>query len=190
MVRKYILPAILLLLLVNELSAQSAGATFYSGVTFGKTKDPIVSKEGQFQTGYLIGLDGRLNDGSLYFMLSGEYGKFDLMSQEKINIATGEKFSFFKGKTGLGFKILGNDNVYISSKIQASIDLVLNYDDAVLKPTDYKINDGFLGAATGIGLNIYALFIELEYEHGILNLYYEKPETIINFYTLKLGVKF
>lgn len=150
----------------------------------------MVSKAGQFQTGYLVGIDGRLTDGAMYFMLSGEYGKFDLMSQEKFNISGGEKFSFFKGRTGLGFKLFGNDKVFVSSKVQASFDIVLDYNDDFLKPKNYKINDGFLGAATGLALNIYALFVEFEYEHGILNMYYERPETIINFYTLKVGVKF
>ncbi|MCB0647571.1 MAG: hypothetical protein KDC49_12970 [Saprospiraceae bacterium] len=188
--KRTILPVLAVIFCLWQAHSQEAGATFYSGVTVGKTHDPIVSKEGQYQSGYLVGLDARLNDGGLYFMLSGEYGKFDLMSQETISITKGEKFSFFKGRTGLGFKLFGNEKVFVSSKLQASFDIVLNYNNDFLKPTEYQINDGFLGAATGIGLNIYALFVELEYEHGILNLYYEKPETIINFYTLKVGVKF
>ncbi|HMS67323.1 MAG: hypothetical protein WAT92_20405 [Saprospiraceae bacterium] len=175
---------------IGTISAQEAGATFYTGLTFGSTKDIVINKPGQSQSGYLFGLDGRLNSGGLYFMLGGEYGKFDMMSQEKLNITSGSKFSFFKGRAGMGFKLFGTDKIYLSSKAQASFDIVLNSDDAIFETTSYQINDGFLGAATGLGLNIYALFIEFEYEHGILNMYYQKPETTINFYTIKAGVKF
>lgn len=176
--------------LLNCLSAQEAGATFYSGVSFGSTKDAFINKPGESQAGYLLGLDARLNSGGLYFMLGAEVGKFDMMSQENLDIFGGNKFSFFKGRAGMGFKLFGNEKVYLSSKALASFDIVLNSDDGFLEATSYQVNDGFLGAATGLGLNVYALFVEFEYEHGILNMYYQKPETSINFYTFKVGVKF
>jgi hypothetical protein len=188
-IRKYL--TILGLLLSISLIGQEAGATIYGGLINAKLHSQNYCLNCKYQSGYVVGLDGRLNSGALYFMVSGDYGKLDLLPVETVDYIGKDKMTLFKLKAGMGFKILGfSDRVYLSSKIQMSFTNIFKYDDTILKLSNYRLNDGFLGATTGLMLNYGVLIIELEFERGLLNMFYDEPETKLNFLTLKTGFKF
>lgn len=175
----------------NTVNAQVAGLSLHAGLYNGIIQDKTICPEYNFQSGYMFGADAALNSGGLWFMASGDYGRFDQLPVAKIDYFSNKSMNLFRGKAGMGFKIFGlSEKVYFSSKLQLCFDLVSSFSQEALVAKKLKINDGFMGAVTGIAFQYGALLFEFEYEKGILNLYYEQPETKIDFFGIKTGVKF
>ena len=82
------------------------------------------------------------------------------------------------------------------SKLQGSLMFVNDFNsDAIkidkLKNSGYtKINDGIAGLNTCLGITLGSLTLDLDYEYGLYNLYFEKKDTKLNFYSLVVGVRF
>ncbi|HMP28464.1 MAG TPA: hypothetical protein PKD85_02620 [Saprospiraceae bacterium] len=173
------------------MKAQEAGATLYTGLINGKLHQKMTCDQCNFQSGYTIGLDGRLNSGGLFFLISGDFIKFDLLPINKIDYFSKEKMTLLKLKAGMGFKIISfSKEVFLSSKIQLVFSSIYDYNQELLFESGLQVNDGFLGATSGLMLNYKALIFELEFEKGLLNMFYEMPQTKTDFITLKTGFKF
>lgn len=170
---------------------QEAGATLYAGISNARLHENTICQKCNFQSGYVLGFDARLNSGSLHFLVSGDYATLDLIPKAKNDYFSKDKMQLFKLKAGMGFRLIKfSDNVFLSSKGQLAFTSFFKYDDEPLFERGLQLNDGVLGAATGLMFNYGALMFELEYERGILNMFYERPETNIDFITLKTGFKF
>ena len=62
-----------------------AGMTIYVGPSVAFSGDNVVTAGGEAHFGYVIGANARLNSDFMYFMLTGEYGTFDLVANKKWN---------------------------------------------------------------------------------------------------------
>lgn len=188
---RYSFVIFLSLFLSLALSSQEAGATFFTGISVGQSSDRYITENNSYHYGYTVGLDARITSGSLYFLVSGEYGKLDFRGVKENSLSSSEKVNLFKGRAGMGFKILGiSEDIYFTSRLQGSFNLVTDYDPNNTWLKDNRINDGFMGVNTGLEFNFYALWAAIEYEKGIINMYYQRPESLIDFVSLKVGVKF
>lgn len=189
--RRYFIIIFLGILHCLNLNGQEAGATLFTGMSVGLTNDNYITENRSYHYGYTVGLDARINSGAMYFLISGEYGKLDFRGIKENRLFSSDKVNLFKGRAGLGFKLFGiTDQIYFASRLQASFNIVTDYnsDDKWLK--DNKINDGFMGANTGLEFHFHALWAALEYEKGILNMYYKRPKSSIDLVSFKVGVKF
>jgi hypothetical protein len=163
-----------------------------------KSPDEIVSPSGKAHYGYVIGAHARLNSDYMYFLLSGEYGTFDLIANSKATFIGGDDLKYAKGKIGLGFDVARlTRNIVLRSKLQGTVMFVNDFDqklidnDPLLSPNGYtKINDGIGGLATCVGIRIGSFFTDLEYEKGFFNLYNKKKDSKINFISLTAGFQF
>jgi hypothetical protein len=117
--------------------------------------------------------------------------KSDHFPSQKVDYFRKEAITLYKGKGGLGFRVLKmSDKVYLTSKVLASFNILIDYNADIISNKGYSLNDGFMGFTSGIAFNFGALMLELEYEKGLINMFYGRPETKIDYFTLKTGVSF
>ena len=195
--KKYFLIATAMVLaLINSYS--QAGMGIYLGPSIMKSPDDVVSPGSNMHYGYVIGANARLNSDNMYFLLSGEYGTFDLIANSKASFIGGDDLKYIKGKIGLGFDIAKiTRKIVIRSKLQGTVLFVNDYEqsiidnDPILSSNNYTtINDGIAGLATCLGIRIGSFFTDLEFEKGFFNLYNEKKGSKLNFITLTAGFQF
>lgn len=183
--------SIALLLLGTTVFGQ-AGAKFYTGVTTAFNKDEIVTPSGTVHSGWIIGIDARLNSDRMYFLIGGLYGKADLIATSSPTFFAKDQMSFFKGRIGLGFDMIRiSPKLFITSKVAGSINYIIDYPKELLTTEGYKIlNDGTAGLVGGIGVKIGSINIDFEYEYGLFNLIPKKPDSNMSYISLTGGINF
>lgn len=147
---------------------------------------------GSMGGGPTIGADARLLGDDLYFLFGGSYS-IQGGDGEFFGVDADEGYSMTSGRIGLGFRLFRiSRKISIRSKAVASIHFVNDFETATNPDTgeDYLINDSFAGAITGLGLDIGALTLDLDYEYGLINAINKQSETTVDFITLTGGVKF
>lgn len=172
-------------------SAQSPGLVVQTGLTAAFSKDKNVTKESEGHYGWLVGADARLLEGSLYFVIGGQYAELNLVSSSKADFFDND-WKLLLLRAGFGFNILTiSDNLAIRSKILGSINYIADAPENGLNKDGYRqINDSYLGAVTGLGVTIGAFDVDLEYQHGILNAYREQKDSKFTHWTLMAGFHF
>jgi hypothetical protein len=192
---KIIFVSMFMLFMSSSIFSQ-AGMNIYAGPFVMATQDQNFTPKGEYHSGYLVGLHGRLNSDNLYFLLSGEYGLTNIVSNKEIKIFGDKDLTFFKFKVGLGLDILKlSENAGIRVKGQGVLLSVSKLDETLLNiprfRDDYKdVNDGTVGVATGVGVFLGPLTFDINYEIGFLNFVKEKPDTNLNFLDLVVGLRF
>ncbi len=178
---KHKLLVFLFLTFYSILANAQAGAHIYAGGVMVTSGDKTLTLPKSGTLGYEAGLDARLNSDDMYFLLGGKFG---ILGKKDV--------SYLKGRVGLGFDIFHfSHNIYLRTKLQGSLNFLLDYNSEIALPLGYdKINDGFAGGVTGLGLTLGSLMIDLEYEYGILNVAYKQPTSKLNFLALNAGFRF
>lgn len=181
----------LVMLLSTTFYAQ-AGAKAYVGLTSGFNQDSNVTPSGAMHSGWVAGVDARLNNDRMYFLFGLLYGTADLNAQTSPTFLTGDKMSFIKGRVGLGFDMIRiSPKLFITSKIAGSIKYIQSYDRALLTQEGYEmLNDGTAGLVGGVGVRLGSVNIDLEYEHGLFNLYNKVTNSNMHYITLATGINF
>lgn len=174
-----------------------AGMTLYAGPSLVFSPDKIVTAAGEGHFGYVVGAHARLNSDFMYFMLTGEYGTFDLVGNKKWNFIGGDDLSYIKGKIGMGFDLKKWDKIILRSKLQGTLLFVNDYEAGWINSNDRlmdngytAINEGLAGVSTCIGLTFGSLDLDLEYDHGLYNLYNTHKSSKIHFLNLTTGLRF
>jgi hypothetical protein len=142
--------------------------------------------------GPTIGADARLLGEDLYFLIGGSYsiqgGEGEFFSTD---IESG--YSMTSARIGIGFRVFRiSRKISIRSKVAGSIHFINDIETAENTSTgaNYIPNDSFAGGLTGLGIDIGALTIDLDYEYGLINAINKVPESTVDFITLTAGFKF
>ena len=170
-----------------------AGAKLYAGVITTYNKDKVITPKGTLHSGWITGIDARLNSGRMYYLMGGQYGKADLLGTTKPRFFVArQQMTFLKGRVGLGFDMIRiSPRFFITSKIVGSINYIVAYPEELLTIEGYKtLNDGTAGLIGGLGVKIGILNIDLEYEHGLFNIIPDKPDSNMNYISLTGGINF
>jgi hypothetical protein len=169
-----------------------AGAKAYAGLVTAYSYDDIITPEGHVHSGYVVGIDARLNNERMYFLLGGSYGTMDLISSKSLSYFGGDKLNFVKGRIGLGFDVLRiTPKIFITSKFVGVIKYVVSYDKNLLTIPEYDIiNDGTATVLGGVGVRVGLLSVDFEYEYGLFNLYSQKKNTRFDYINVTVGVNF
>ena len=184
---------IFLIAIIFSATAQGqSGAKIYTGLLLGYNASKVITPSGTVHSGWLVGIDARLNSDNMYFLVGGKYGTFDLLAQKSPKFINDNQLSFIKGRVGLGFDVIRlRRNIFLTSKLAGSVQIAQNYNRELLtQPGFMKINEGTAGLVGGIGVRIGIINLDLEYEYGLFNLYNEQPDTKMDFYSLMVGVNF
>jgi hypothetical protein len=175
-----------------NISAQSPGLVIQTGVSTAYAKDGNITFKNQAHYGYFIGADARILEGSMYFIIGGQYHATSLGSTSDPSFFTNNDWKIFMGRLGLGFDIIKlSDNLALRSKLLGSINFNIESPENALNKQGYDtLNDSFLGATTGVGVTIGFIDIDLDFQYGLINAYTKQPKSTFDFWTLGVGVHF
>lgn len=185
---------LLIMLLGGSLSfySQSPGLSVHTGLTAIKSSDHNVTEKGQMHYGWLAGVDARLVEGNLYFIIGGQYINTSIYSSKSPEFFKNRDFSIISGRFGLGFNIVRFSNDFVlRSKVLGSINFVSKSPEKGLDIDGYReLNNSFMGVTSGLGCTLGIFDIDLEYQYGIFNAFYKQADTKFNGITLTAGVYF
>ena len=175
-----------------NISAQSPGLVIQTGMSTAYAKDGNITFKNQAHYGYFIGADARIIEGSMYFIIGGQYHATSLGSTSDPTFFTNNDWNILMGRLGLGFDIIKfSDNLALRSKLLGSINFNLDSPENALNKQGYDtLNDSFLGATTGVGVTIGFIDIDLDFQYGFINAYTKQPKSTFDFWTLGDGVHF
>ena len=186
--------SILFFLTVSVITSfgQAPGIVIQTGLTTGYSKDFNITKGKEMHYGWMVGADARLLEGDMYFIIGGQYHKTSLNSTGSAEFFKNNDWTQLHGRCGLGFNIFRlSERITFRSKLLGSINFTLEAPKDALNIPEYTtLNDSSLGAATGIGVTIGSLDIDLEYQYGIINAYYMQPKSTFDIWTLMAGFHF
>jgi hypothetical protein len=179
-----------------QLGFGQAGMNVYVGPSIMNSRDVNFTPKGQQHSGYVIGVNGRLNSDNMYFLLTGEYGTFGLLTSDKLDVLGDKNVSYFKFKVGLGGDIVRlSKNAGIRIKGQGVMLASLKVDETGLLDPKFtngyeKLNDGSAGVVGGLGFYIGPFTADFSYEYGLLNFINKKSLTKLDFVDFVVGVRF
>jgi hypothetical protein len=155
-------------------------------------QDVNVNSEGSAYSGYHLGIDGRIMSGTMSFLVGARYTVISRSPQETIKLFDHDStISILNGRVGLDYSLFSLRNIFrIRTKILGSFDIVLNTTGDAIAVPNYKLNDGWLGGVTGLGFDIGPFILDIEYEFGILNGYFQKSDSKFNSLTISTGFFF
>lgn len=193
-----ILNVFIMCIALNMFAKAQGGMTIYSGLSYIKSSDLNMTPTGSAHYGYVIGTNIRLFDDGMHFLFSGEYGTMNLMSSQKKVFFKEGSLTYIKGKAGLGFNVVKlSKKSKLRTKIQANILYINDFDpkqvgaNPALKENGYTmLNEAIGGISTGVGLTLGFWDLDLEYEYGVYNIYYDRAATKLNFITVTTGFRF
>lgn len=189
MLLKDLLSTVVLIFALYISSVAQSGVGFYAGYTTAFTTDKVSTPSRTAHFGYLVGFDARLNDDEFHFKGGLEYFSFDLISNSNpIPIKKGQ-MKMLKVRGGFGLHLAKlSENSILRAKLLGSLQFVRDYDkDALVIPEYTRINENLAGVATGIGVDIGKLTIDLEFDYGLFNLYFKKPNSKLHFINFNVG---
>lgn len=190
MFNKYILLVAISICSFTTLFSQS-GIRVHTGLITGSSNDEVVTPDGTALYGYLIGGDARLFAEGLFFNVGLQYANMDLIGEDSPSFFGGDtSMKLIRGRIGLGLYI-ANINDLIRLRTRAVLDInYIQSSSGVFSDPNYRINDSHLGAALGLGADISIFTIDLEYEIGVINAYFEAEDSKISYLSLTGGVFF
>ncbi|NNE27186.1 MAG: hypothetical protein HKN09_10110 [Saprospiraceae bacterium] len=168
-----------------------AGIQFYGGVSQASNRDISITPEGQSHSGHHLGVDARLNEGKMFFALGVEYAKLNFMADDSRQYFSVENpMHWIKFRVGLGYTLVDlGDDICIRAKTYGSINTLSNYPDTMEDAPYSNYNSGVAAAVMGLGLDIKAITIDIEYEYGFFNAVNQVKGTEFDFLKLSLGVR-
>jgi len=192
---KYFLICIIAICTISAALAQSgeAGVHVYAGISNAKNNDALITPDLTSHPGYLIGVDARLNSGSMYFLIGGQYHRLDYIAQsQKSYFSVDEKMAWLKLRIGLGFNVLNlSDKFALRAKALGGINVISSYPSTLAAPyRDDGYNTGTAGLTLGVGVDIYNITLDVEYEKGFFNAVNKVKGTEFDFLMLTMGFFF
>ncbi len=186
-----ILGVVIFCLYVGFIHGQAPGLVIQAGSSMAWVKDQQVTPEGYSHPGWTISTDARLLEGSMYFLVGGQYHQLQFYPISGYALKKGD-WHLMMGRFGLGFDLAHISNlIAIRSKLLASINFnITTPEGGIQTPTYETVNEAFFGATSGIGITIGFIDVDLEYQYGIINAFYEKSDTKVNFLSLIAGFHF
>lgn len=172
--------------------SQANGLRVYGGLTTMKNQDPIANPVDQIHSGYHIGVDGRMLSGGMSFMVGARFTSISRTAVDNIKLyGHDSQLTIMNGRGGLDFALYSiGDFFRVRSKVLFSFDISLTASGEPTPPADYKLNDSWLGAVTGLGFDIGPATLDVEYEHGFINAYNQKKSSKFNSWTVSAGFFF
>lgn len=176
----------------TDMKGQAPGLVVQAGLTTAYAKNSVMTKANQAHYGWMVGADARLLDSDLYFIIGGQYHSSSFFSTSAPNFFGKNDLKVAMGRAGIGFNVLRfSEKMSLRSKIVGSINYILDApDNGYGVPGFTEINDAYAGGATGVGLTIGKLDLDLEFQYGFINAVYKQPNSTFDIWTLMAGFHF
>lgn len=167
------------------------GAHIYIGISNAINKSADITPENQSHPGFHLGVDGRLNEGNMYFLLGAQYHQNSHLPKDEFS-ARGHEFllHWVKIRVGLGYNLLNiGPQIKIRAKTLFCFDLLYPQLE-VAKFGQYEYNGGTASGVVGLGLDVFFFTIDAEYHHSFLNAIKDVKGTGFDFWALNFGFFF
>lgn len=168
-----------------------AGASVYVGPVAGFSPDVNVTTSGKVHYGWAAGLDARIAGDDMYFMIGGQYQQLSLVSSGQPAFFDND-WTIAVGRCGIGGTLFHLSSVSrIRAKALASFNFNLEAPSGAMnKPGYTRLNDSYLGAVGGLGFSAGILDIDFEYQHGLINVYNDRPKSVFHSVAIFIGLNF
>ena len=182
---------ILFFFLATSSVFSQTGLQFYAGGISATNRDINITPSGYAHSGYHFGMDARLNEGSMYFGGGMEFANIEFISQQnKSYFSVKNSMTWFKLRVGLGYKIFSlGDKMILRGKTYGSINMITNYPQGMTDVPYTNYNTGTAGAVFGLGVDLFGITLDFEYERGFFNAVNMVKGTEFDFYKLNVGFK-
>jgi len=177
---------------IVSINAQNGGMRAYVGTTVLSNNDGVATPGGSYHSGFHFGADGRLMSGNMSFVVGARYTSVGTLPNEEFTVVPKEnRLNLMNGRGGLEITLLSiTDWFRFRTKALASFDVVLSNAKGVQPAPGYKLNDGWLGLVSGLGVDLGPATLDVEYEFGIINAYNKRANSHFNSLTVSAGFFF
>lgn len=166
------------------------GAQIHAGLTSAFNTNPNITSVGEFHSGYTIGIQSRLKDGTFVAGPGLRYTRLSMMSADKVDFFNKEEnYHILTMPLNVGLEYRMNYIFKLRLYTGGDVNYFLKIDDNSREINLDYVNDIFFGGHAGIGLDIFWVTIDISYEHGLSNAHpFENSK--YNFLTFKTGFFF
>jgi hypothetical protein len=173
-------------------SAQG-GMSVYSGISAAFSQDQNITPSGFGHYGYFVGADFRLHSGDLYFAGGGRYYFTSLLAEESASFfRNADTYRYISARFGFGFNI---KHFSYNTRLRSKVFGVFNFageapDNMIDTPGYQRLNDSSGGIVTGLGLDVGAVTLDLEYQFGLINAFRNQQDSKFDVMSLAVGFFF
>ena len=174
-------------------TAAQGGMSIYSGISAAYSQDKNVTPSGFGHYGYFVGADFRLHSGDLYFAGGGRYYFTSLLPEESASFFRNtETYRYISARFGFGFNL---KHFSYSTRLRSKLFGVFNFagnqpNNMIDNPGYQRLNDSSGGLVTGLGMDIGALTIDLEYQFGLINAFRDQKDSKFDVMSFAVGFFF
>ncbi len=173
-------------------SYTQAGLQVYTGVSQAINNSVSITPNGTTHQGYHLGADARLNSGNMYFVIGGQFHTIEFLAvSDGSFFSVTEKMNWGKLRAGLGFNVINfiEEKIALRAKVLGSINSFLKIPEVSSAPFQ-NYNSGTASAVVGVGCDLLAFTLDIEYEKGFFNAVNMVQGTQFDFWTVSVGVRF
>jgi len=173
--------------------AAQGGMSVYSGISAAFSQDLNITPSGFGHYGYFVGADFRLHSGDLYFAGGGRYYFTSLIAEESASFFRNtETYRYISARFGFGFNI---KHFGYNTRLRSKLFGVFNFagtapDNMIDTPGYQRLNDSSGGVVTGLGMDIGAVTLDLEYQFGLINAFQDQQDSKFNVMSFAVGLFF
>ncbi len=185
------LTCLLLFIFSCCISHAQAGMQIYVGASQAYNALEEFTPLNQSHPGYHVGVDGRLNEGNMYFLFGAQFHNVSHESRTEFELMNHmHDLRWLKCRGGLGYHLFRLTKRFkVRGKTLASLDLI--YPElAIATFGPYRYNDATFSGVLGLGIELFGITADIEYHHGFINAIHEVEESTINFWAVNAGFFF
>jgi len=174
---------------ITYLSAQG-GAQITAGLVSLTNNSSKITNDSEFHSGYSIGIQSRLKDGTFVAGPGFKYTRFSMMSSDKSEFFNKEEnYHMFSMPLNIGLEYRLAYITKLRLYTGGDAHYFWKIDDNQREINFDYVNDIFFGAHAGVGLDLYWVTFDLIYERGLSNAH-KFENSKYNWLTFSIGFFF
>ncbi|WP_235297665.1 outer membrane beta-barrel protein [Portibacter marinus] len=162
--------ALLLFLASATLMSAQGGAQIFTGITTLTNTSTAITRKGEFHSGFTVGIQSRLKDGTFVAGPGLKYTRFNMVSSNEAGFYKKEENYHLLSvpfNIGLEYRLTYILKLRMYTGADAHYFYKIDENDRSIN-LDY-VNDYFFGAHAGIGIDLYWVTFDAKYEYGLSN---------------------
>ena len=186
--KKLILIGSLLFVCLSAFS--QGGAQLFSGLVIADNKNLSITNSGEYHSGYTIGLQTRLKDGTFVAGPGLKYTRINMFSAEETEFfSSQESYHFIQVPINIGLEYKVGNILKIRPYIGADATYFYKIDDNSHEINYDYVKDYFFGAHAGMGIDLWWITLDVIYEKGLSDAH-AFGNSPYNFLSVNLGFFF
>ena len=182
---------IVLIFLTGFYSANAQGGVqIFGGISSIHNTSPDITKAGHMQSGFTIGIQSRLKDGTFVAGPGLKYSRITMMSSDGADFFSKESnYHILSMPMNIGLEYRLNFITKLRMYTGGDLHYYYKIDDNSHEINYDFVNDYFFGAHAGIGIDLYWVTFDVIYEKGLTDAH-KFENSKYNFLTATVGFFF